>query len=243
MITAYTFGPLADLPDASPFVTKAEILLKLAGLPYRTQTANVRRAPKGKLPYIEDDGENVADSTFIRWHLERKHGIDFDRGLSAEQRAVAWALEKMVEDQLYWFFVDARWLDDRNFEKGPATFFKGLPAPMRFFVTTMIRRNIRKALNAQGTGRHAPAERVALAARSIEALADYLGGKPFFMGAEPTGVDATMFAFIAGALSPVFEGPLQAAAARPENLKRYVGRMTARFYPDRTELAGVKAAA
>ena len=35
MITLYTFGPYFGLPDASPFVTKAMLLLKFAGLPYR----------------------------------------------------------------------------------------------------------------------------------------------------------------------------------------------------------------
>src|SRR5919108_3600051 len=82
MITLSAFGPAFGLPDPSPFVTKAEMLLKLSGLPYRTDTTGFRRAPKGKLPYIDDDGTIVADSTFIRRHLEQKHRIDFDPGLS-----------------------------------------------------------------------------------------------------------------------------------------------------------------
>jgi hypothetical protein len=63
------------------------------------------------------------------------------------------------------------------------------------------------------------------------------------MGAEPTGVDATIFAFAAGTLCPTFDTPLRTAAERLDNLRRYVGRMTARYYPDRAELAGCKAAA
>ena len=50
-----------------------------------------------KLPYIEDDGVMVSDSTFIRWHIEQKYRIDFDKGLDASQKAIAWAL-RMVED-------------------------------------------------------------------------------------------------------------------------------------------------
>src|SRR5262245_57268478 len=123
MITLYSFGRAFGLPDPSPFVTKVEMLLKLSGLPYRTDTEGFGKAPKGKLPYIDDDGVRVADSTFIRWHLESKHGIDFDRGLSAEQRAVAWAFEKMAEDHLYWPLVHSRWVDDANFAKGPMVFF------------------------------------------------------------------------------------------------------------------------
>jgi glutathione S-transferase len=241
-ITLYTFGPAFGLPDPSPFVTKAEMLLKLSGLPFRTERGDVRKAPKRKLPFIDDDGERVADSTFIRWHLEKKHGVDFDRSLSAEQRAVAWAFEKMLEDHLYWSALHARWMDDANFAKGPARFFNFVPALIRPAVVFAIRRSVRKRLDAHGMGRHSRPQIEALGIRSIDAMADYLGDKAYFMGAEPTGVDAAVFAFAAGALCPHFETPLRTAAERHDNLRRYVARMTARFYPDWPEIAGVKAA-
>jgi glutathione S-transferase len=243
VIILYTFGPYFGLPDPSPFVTKVEMLLKMANLPYRTDTTGFGKAPKGKLPYIEDDGTVVSDSTFIRWHLEKKYGIDFDKGLDASQKATAWAFEKMAEDQLYWIVVDERWMDDANFRKGPAKFFERVPAPMRPFVTAMVRRKLRATLHGQGIGRHSPDEILALATRSIDAIADCLGDKPFFMGSEPTGVDATMFAFACAVLCPHFETRGRAVAERRDNLSRYVGRMTARFYPGLTELAGCKAVA
>src|SRR6266480_4099965 len=143
MITLYTFGPAFGLPDPSPFVMKAEVLLKMAGLPYRTNTTGLRRAPKGKLPYIDDDGERIADSTFIRWHIEKKYGNNLDRGLSREQRATAWAYEKLAEDHLYWAVVEARWCDDANFAKGPQIFFRRIPSPLRPVVIAMIRRRVR----------------------------------------------------------------------------------------------------
>ena len=243
MITLYTFGPAFGLPDPSPFVTKAEVLLKMAGVPYRTDTGGYSKAPKGKLPYIEDDGARIGDSTFIRWHLEAKYGVDLDRGLSAEQRAVAWAFEKMTEDHLYWAFVDVRWLDDGNFWKGPSEFFKRVPAPVRPVVIALVRRQVRKSLHAQGMGRHSPEEKVRLAVRDVDAIADYLGDKRYFMGSEPSSVDATLFAFAIGILCPLFETPIRTAAERHDNLRRYVGRMTARYYPGLKELAGCEAAA
>jgi glutathione S-transferase len=243
MITLFAFGPGFGLPDPSPFVMKTEVLLKMSGLPYRTDTKGFGKAPKGKLPYIEDDGRLIADSTLIRWHLEKQYQIDFDRGLDAEARAVAWAFEKMAEDQLYWGLVDARWMDEGNFAKGPADFFKRVPAPIRPIVVKMVRRKLRQTLHGQGIGRHAPEEKAALAGRSIEAIADFLGSKAFLMGSEPAGVDAAMFAMVVGALCPRFDTPLRLAAERHDNLKRYVGRMTARYYPDLGELAGCKAAA
>jgi glutathione S-transferase len=243
MIMLYTFGPGFGLPDPSPFVTKAEVLLKMAGLAYRTDASGFRQAPKGKLPYIDDDGERVADSTFIRWHLENKYRIDFEKGLSAEQRAIGWAFEKMAEDNLYWTIVDARWFDEANFAKGPMEFFRKIPAPVRPLMVAFIRRQLKRTLYGQGMGRHKPAEIVALGTRSIAAIAEFLGSKPFFMGSEPAGVDATIFAFVAGTLCPHFDTPLRTAAERHDNLRRYVGRMTARYYPDLGEIAGCKATA
>jgi glutathione S-transferase len=150
MITLFSFGPAFGLPDPNPFVMKTEILLKMANLPYRTDNSGFLAAPKGKLPYIDDDGEIVADSTFIRWHLEKKYGVDFDARLTAEQRAIAWAL---AEDHLYWALLDARWMDHANFAKGPAVFFfRSLPAPMRTLVGAIARRKVRRALYSHGMG-------------------------------------------------------------------------------------------
>lgn len=243
MITLFGSGPNFGLPDASPFVTKAETLLRMSKLPFEKALMSFSKAPKGKIPYIGDDGELLGDSTFIRWHLEKKYGIDFDRGLTSEQRAIAWAFEKMAEDNLYWVIVHTRWMDDANFQRGPREFFKAAPAVIRPLVVAMIRRRVSKSLHSQGMGRHDSKEIAELGSRSLQAIADYLDGKPFFMGTEPTGADATIFAFVVSAMCPVFESALQEAAASHDNLRRYVGRVTARFYPELGEIAGCKAAA
>jgi glutathione S-transferase len=147
----------------------------------------------------------------------------------------------MAEDHLYWALLDARWMNEANFVKGPSLFFRGVPAPMRPLVVAMVRRKVRKALHAHGMGRHSDQEIAALAIRSIDAIAGFLGSKPFFLGSEPTGIDAAVFAFAAGTLCPVFDTPSRAAAERHGNLRDYIGRMTARFYPGLNEVAGCKA--
>ena len=235
MITLYAFGPAFGLPDVSPFVTKVEMLLKMAGLDYRTDTKGFSKAPKGKLPYIADDGETIADSTFIRWHLEKKYKIDFDKGLDAEQRATAWAVEKMFEDHCYWTVLHARWVDDDNF-RTTSTFFARMPMPMRLIVPRLARRQIRSEIEGHGMGRHAQEEIVALGTRSTDAAAEFLGDKPFMMGEEPTGLDAAAFAFVSASLCPYFDTPLRSAAERHDNLKRYAGRMAERYYSDLTEI-------
>jgi glutathione S-transferase len=106
MITIYTFGPSWGLPDPSPFVAKAAVLLRMAGLPYRTDTTGFRKAPRGKLPYIRDEDTVISDSTMIRFHIEQRYNIDFDHGLTQQERTVAWAVEKLCEDHRYWLMVE-----------------------------------------------------------------------------------------------------------------------------------------
>ena len=238
MIVLYTFGPAFGLPDPSPFVTKAEMLLKLSGQAFETKHGDLRKTPKGKLPYIDDDNEIIPDSTFIRRHLEKKYAVDFDAGLTSEQRAIGWAFEKMAEDNFYWTMVDARWMDEENFNKGPRHFFRIIPAPLRPVVIAMVRRSLRKAIHGHGMGRHSKDDIVTLGKLSIDAIAAYLGDKSYFMGDEPKGVDATMFAFVAGTLCPYFETPIRTAAEQHENLRRYVGRIAKRFYPGANDIAG-----
>ncbi|HEY9234328.1 MULTISPECIES: glutathione S-transferase family protein [Phenylobacterium] len=97
MITLYGFGESFGLPEACPQVIKAEAQLRMAGLAY-VKALSVPM-PGRRLPWIEDDGRSVAGSHFIRLHLERKYGIDFDSGLGAVERAQAWAIERMIENQ------------------------------------------------------------------------------------------------------------------------------------------------
>jgi hypothetical protein len=160
MITLFTFGPYFGLPDGSPFVIKAMLLLKFAGLAYSEDRGEFRKAPKGKLPYINDDGTVVPDSTFIRFHIEKKYCFDFDAGLTPEQKAAAWAIEKMCEEHLWLALLATRWLDDANFAKGSAQSFKAVPLPFRPIVQSLVRRKVAKTLKLQGIGRHTPVSKL-----------------------------------------------------------------------------------
>src|SRR5438067_105307 len=102
MITLSAFGPMWGVADPSPFVIKTQVQLKMAGLAYRSERRRPPEGPKGKVPFIEDDGERIGDSTFIRDHVERKYGVDLDQGLTRRQKALAWMVERVVEDHIYW---------------------------------------------------------------------------------------------------------------------------------------------
>ncbi|MBU6299742.1 MAG: glutathione S-transferase family protein [Alphaproteobacteria bacterium] len=233
MITLFGFGPAFGLPAASPFAIKTDLQLKMSGLPYAYGEGGIpQNGPKGKIPWIEDDGLRLGDSTFIRDHLEKKYGVDLDAGLTREQRARAWCVERMLEDHLYWAMVQERWLDDANFAKGPATFFDRMPEGMRDTVRRETRERVKNTVYAQGLGRHSPAEIADLGARSIASLAVQIGDKPYLMGDKPCGADATAFAFAVSVLTPFFNGPLRDAACLYPNLLSYTGRTMQLYYPE-----------
>lgn len=56
----------------------------MAGLAYEKVPARPESSPKGQLPWIDDHGVRVADSTFIRAHLERACGFDPDFALQGD---------------------------------------------------------------------------------------------------------------------------------------------------------------
>ena len=231
-IDLYRFGPFLGTPDPSPFVIKTMMLLTLARLPYRLVQGNPLKAPKRFLPYIIDAGEVVSDSTLIRRHLERKYGVDFDAGLRPQQKAVSWALERMCEDHLYFAMLETRWLDKANFENGVARMFGAIPAPVRPLVKLMLRRQNKARLYGHGLGRHAKADIVTLAIRDIDALAAIIADKPYLMGDEPSGADASVFGIVTAILTPPLTTPLRDAIAKHVNLVAYRDRLTRQYFPD-----------
>src|SRR4051794_13546036 len=140
MIILYGAGEGFGLPEISPYVTKTEVQLRMAGVPYQKRVGRREDSPKGQVPYIDVGGVRIGDSTFIRGFLERTYGIDFDEGLTPEQRATAWAVERMMENHFSWTQARERWLDAANFAKGPAHFFDGMPDAVREGVQAEVQR-------------------------------------------------------------------------------------------------------
>ena len=105
MTKLYQFEPAFGLPNASPFCKKLETYLRRAALPFEvppTSLRDLRKAPKGKMPYIKNGGKILADSTIIIDHSKRTYGDRLDGWLSAKQQAVALAFQRLIEENLYW---------------------------------------------------------------------------------------------------------------------------------------------
>lgn len=232
MIKLYQFAPAFGLPNFSPFCMKVETYLRMAALPYECpRGADLRKSPKGKLPYIEDAGRVVADSSFIIDYLKATYGDPLDAGLSAHQRATTLVIQRTFEESLYWAAVYSRWIDDAGFAVVGEAAFSRLAFPMRQIVPFFARRALRQELHGQGLGRHGRDEIYAIGCRDISALAELLGSQPYFLGADATSIDATGYAFFANLLWAPIDSPLRSHARSLPNIEAYCQRMRARYYP------------
>lgn len=72
------------------------------------------RSKKGQLPFIELNGEEIADSAIIIKELSSKYNKDLDAGLTLEQRNVSYAMITMLENHLIWilFYWRAKYPDN-----------------------------------------------------------------------------------------------------------------------------------
>jgi len=232
MIKLHGFGPNLGLPDASPFVLKIDAYLRLAEIPFESVSGmdNVRKAPKGKLPFITDGDQVISDSMFIVQYLQNKYGVNLDADLTKEQQAIAFLVCSTLEEKSYWCGLYYRWIDESGWRQTRSAFFGEMPAIMKLFVPALVRRDLGKALHGQGTGRHSPGEILQIARDSISSVATLLGDGPFLFGEKPCSADATLYGSLAQLTLAKIDTPINAIAAEYPNLKTYSERFRQRYY-------------
>lgn len=224
--------PQFNMPSASPFSIKAETLLKMARIEYEKGTDFLDKAPKGKIPFIYDEDKNLGDSTFIRMHLEEKYGADFNGDYTSAELAIGWALEKMMEEHLYFIILYFRWVIDKNFDIGPRFFFMQIPEESRETIIGQIRSDVKNRIFLQGLGRHTHDEMNKLAKLDIDSVSNILGDKLFILGDEPCGYDASIHACLWAAACPLFEIELGEYVRNNPKLLAYLKRMNELYYPE-----------
>jgi glutathione S-transferase len=233
MIELHTYRAGFGQPTATPFGVKTIILLKMAEQPFEiVYKDDPRKAPKGKLPIIVDDGVTVADSSFIRKHLEKKYGIDFDPGLSPVEKSGSLAFQRLTEEHLYWAAAAARWVDDDNWRVLREGYFVAIPGLIRPLIAGQVRKQVRRDMHGHGMGRHTLDDQYGLAVDNLAAISDWLGEKPFMHGETPTAIDASVGAFISTIHDDGFDTPIRQTVRDSANLAGYAARIKARYIQD-----------
>ncbi len=220
-------------PSLSPFCVKLETYLRITETPHEVEPMARSGAPKGKVPYVDlGDGTILGDSHLIIAELEQRRIAAgkpaLDAGLGARDAAVGHAVRRMLEEGFYYVMLHQRWTPEASYEVMKAAFKNFVPG----FVLPLVRRDIKKRVHGQGTGRHTLEQTAAFGAADLEALADVLGDQPFVLGDRPRIVDCVAFAFVESILAFPVDSPLKQRLAARANLVAYRARIRARWYPD-----------
>ncbi len=233
MIKLHQFARTWGIPNLSPFCCKLETYLRLSRIPYEVIESMPPKAPKGKLPFIEDDDKKIADSDLIIQHLIQTYGDKLDADLSPAQKATSFAMQRLLEDHLFWVTLYTRWqYSDENWQVNKKAIFHPFPPLIRDIVASVFRFLIRRQIYGQGIGRHTSEEIFQLGRNDLDALSDFLADKPYFMGDKPTSLDATAFGFLINTIDCPIESPVKEYACRKKNLDDYCQRIMSEYYPE-----------
>lgn len=225
MLTLISVPGTAHLRSLSPFSYKAEALLALSKHSYQIEyVTDFSSLPHGKVPVLKDGEHIIPDSALIQAHLEQHYGLNLDADLSDSERAVALAFRLMVENHLYWAGVYGRWLDTAGEDFMLGTMFAAVPAEARTQVFETMREGVRQQLHMHGLGRHHQEDIYAFAIADLDAIAAYLGDKPFLLGDKIHSVDAAVVGVLANLFANDFDTALNRHVQGLAVLKEYVAR-------------------
>ena len=226
------FPRMLGVPNISPFCCKMETWLRIAGIPYEVvDTPDPRKGPRGKVPFIDDGGLRVPDTSLIIAHLVRTRGVDPDAGLSDAQRATSMLVQRTLEEH-YAFVVAYTHLVREEGQKHTSARFEAIPAFVRPFVARLVTNKVKALLWQQGILRQTDEDILQSGIRDWEAVLAVMSEGPYFLGERPTTIDATVFATLATTIFTPIETPIRAFLRAQPAAVAYAERMRARFFPD-----------
>ncbi|WP_428674544.1 glutathione S-transferase family protein [Roseibium sp.] len=186
-IVVYHFAPAWGLPTCGPFALKLLAWLAYHRVPWRSAVQNnPGKGPKGKSPWVEIDGETIADSDRIIAHLSERLGLkDAEAGLSRADQGIALAFRTAFEERVHQILEYELFMLPEGQEFLRGFFATDMPKPMVAVVFPLLRRQFAKQLHARGITRHSHEEIVEMARRQFEGLAGLLSSQPFICGDRP----------------------------------------------------------
>ncbi|XP_068691115.1 failed axon connections homolog [Montipora foliosa] len=232
-------SPWLGVLSFSPPCLKLETFLRMVKIPYENDF-RLAYSKQGKMPWIEFNGKEIADSDFCTRFLSKEFHADLDSHLSATERAIAHSIRTMLESNTYWTMVHARWVDIYGAEVREMLFGRFF-LPMKYVVRFMAQRKIKNYLWSHGIGRHTPQEMYGIAERDLLALSEILGKKDFLFGDKPCLADAALFSFIVACNWAMPDCPMAILVkTKAQNLEEHAHRMKELYYPDWDELLSTK---
>jgi glutathione S-transferase len=220
MLTLYSYPTLFGVADNNGYGLKVFAFLKLAGVPFiHEHIFDASKAPRGQLPYIVDGGDTVGDSETILAYVIQKYRLTVDAGLSPAQRTTNLLVTRMLDD-LYWVMSYSRWKDERYWPKFRDALKREHPQLTDEGLIKAREFNAQRYYY-QGIGRFDPDAAMARGIADLNALAELIPAGAYVHGKEPTGIDASIYGFIANIYFYDIDTPLKQFVVAHDNLVRH----------------------
>jgi len=241
MVYLCQFPCSPEMRSISPFALKLETWLRLTGVQYTNVYTTTFSKSTKTIPYIELNGEEIADSSLIIDRFKKIFEVNPDKYLSPEEHALSHTIQRMAECNtikyaFYWrygkmmpFFYDcavSQWEQTRKLTFG----FKTVQP-----LVSRIRAHF------SGVSRLSNSDQLAQCKKDFAALSTFLGKKEYFLGTkEPTTVDCVVFGIIvqfflmpSASSCPALENSINHSY---RNLSYFVKRIQKKLWPDWDEM-------
>ena len=230
MVILNRFGPAwGSFGCVSQFVLKIETYLRMASIEFQTRSLGLEfaeTAPKGKLPYIDHNGKKIADSSFIIEYLKRHFGDSLDSHLTPIDLAIGHAVQRMVEDHVWWLMAQERWWAPEN----PYWDTPGLLEGADQATYDEFQAENQRKCTEHGVGAFSPVELRARGKADMDAIAALLGDQTYLLGQQPSSFDTTVYAFLWQILNAPYNSALKDSASSHGNLVDYIRRIEQKFF-------------
>lgn len=220
MLTLYSYPPLFGVADNNGYGLKVYAFLKLAGVPFRHEHIfDASKAPRQQLPYIVDGDDTVGDSETVLAYVTEKYRVTLDAALTPAQRTTNLLITRTLDD-LYWVMSYSRWKDARYWPQFRDALKREHPGLTDDGLTKAREFNAQRYYY-QGIGRFEPDAAMARGLADLAALANLIPAQGYVHGDEPTGIDASIYGFVANIYFYDIETPLKRFVVSHEVLAQH----------------------
>ncbi|CAP39554.1 Protein CBR-CDR-6.2 [Caenorhabditis briggsae] len=199
VVYLYQFKRLQNCPNLSPFCMKLEVLCRVNKIQYEIVESSFARSRNGTIPFIELNGEHIADSDLIELRLRQHFKIS---SLPTDQEAQSVALSRMADNHLFYILIRYKSSVDAFYET--IVGLLNLPTVLTALLVPLVRAVFGSKLYARSVGAigdFEPKELDELLHRDLKVIQDSIKGK-FLFGEKITPADATVFGQLASVYYP-----------------------------------------
>jgi glutathione S-transferase len=242
MIKLYRSGRFETLGDASPFIYKLETYLRMAGVPFEAEVLPVntllQSAPRKLIPYIDDEGHRIGDSSLIIAYLQDKYDDPLrDRALSHDQEMLGTLIKTLCEHELFYIMIYGRWLDG-DYLSFSRFLARQEPEERQARAAELSLEFVKGLLNGFRIGRYDSEFVQNALQKKLEVLSHFLGDQPWILGNAPSMFDAGLYGILASFIHFPLPNKHVEIARGYENLVAYCDRIKATVYDQESWIHG-----